>query len=185
MSHLVPAFSIAVLVLTSSSLLGESPSQREFDQLKREQTKAVAAAVAPLNARYQASLEQLLKRAMQANDLNTAVKIREELAALGVTSHGSGNTKLRMTAENLPQFLASGEWTWADSPDDAKDNTTHVTFTKDGQFVMGGKAVGPYKILTASTVQIAGGTLKFNDDYSRFEVSNWKGGQARYGQRLK
>ncbi len=177
---------LAALTLSPSLLRAETDQGREFNQLKRDEAKAVAAAVAPVQARYEAALEQLLKRATQANDLDTALKIREELAALGAASRGKDGEKPRLTAETLPHFLAAAEWTWADSAQDAKDNSTHVSFTKDGQFLMSGKPAGTYKVLSATSVQLGTSVLKLSDDYQRFEVSNWKGaGHSRFGERLK
>ena len=70
----------------------QSDTAREFKQQQEERDKALAAAAAPINQRYAAVLEQLLKRATQANDLDTAVKIRAELQKLGVTSPTTGAT---------------------------------------------------------------------------------------------
>jgi len=50
-------------------------------QLQDDYNKAVTAATEPLTRRYQASLEQLLKRATQAKDTENAAKIQEQLTA--------------------------------------------------------------------------------------------------------
>src|SRR5688572_1526977 len=88
------------LLLASAS--GQTDTAREYKQLREQRDKAIAAATEPINRRYSASLELLLRRAMQAHDLETAVKIKEELPTLGVTS----SVNLAVSPANLV-----GVWT--------------------------------------------------------------------------
>lgn len=71
----------AMLITVSSlpALRAESPYDREFTQLRDQRARAVAAAVEPINRKYQAALDQLLRRATQGNDLETALKIKKEM----------------------------------------------------------------------------------------------------------
>ena len=86
-------FLILVCSLATTLPAGaQTDAAREFKQQQEERDKALAAAAIPINQRYAAVLEQLLKRATQANDLDTAVKIRAELQKLGVTSPATGAT---------------------------------------------------------------------------------------------
>ena len=71
---LVAAISLA---LPSLSLAGDAA--REFDQLTLDRDKALATAAEPINHLYQTALEALMRRATQANDLDTAVRIKEAL----------------------------------------------------------------------------------------------------------
>lgn len=54
----------------------------QLQSLQVQHEKDLAAAAAPINARYAAALEGLLKRATQAADLDTANKIQEQLKLL-------------------------------------------------------------------------------------------------------
>jgi hypothetical protein len=176
-------FTLGFIVLATSPLLAETDIGREMNQLQDQHTKAVAAATEPLKRRYQSALEQLLKRATQANDLDTALRIREQLTALGVAAV-SPTTKTRYTKETLQQRLTTSEWSWstkAGPPD--RSNYTRVTFTRD-RFLMAGKPISSYKVIDSSTVQLDKKVLKFADDYKSFEVPNWSDGAARYGYRV-
>jgi hypothetical protein len=74
---------IAIALICSAALLrAQSTHDREFTQLTEQRDKALAAAAEPINRRYQAALEQLLRRATQANNLETAVKIKSALQTL-------------------------------------------------------------------------------------------------------
>ena len=176
-------FTLGFVVLAASPLLAETDIGREMNHLQDQHTKAVAAATEPLKRRYQGSLEQLLKRATQANDLDTALRIRQQLTALGA-AEVSPTAKPRYTKETLPQLLITSEWSWstkAGPPD--RSNNTRVTFTRD-QFLMAGKPISSFKVIDSSTVQLDKKVLKFADDYKSFEVSNWSDGAARYGYRV-
>jgi hypothetical protein len=176
-------FALGCVVLAASPLLAETDIGREMNQLQDQHTKAVAAAIEPLKRRYQTSLEQLLKRATQANDLDTALRIREQLTVLGAAAV-SPTAKPRYTRETLPQLLTTSEWSWsakAGPPD--RSNNTRVTFSRD-QFLMAGKPIGSYKVIDSSTVLLDKKVLKFADDYKSFEVSNWSDGASRYGYRV-
>jgi hypothetical protein len=170
-------------VLSASPLLAETDIGRELNQLQDQHTKAVAAAIEPLKRRYQTSLEQLLKRATQANDLDTALKIREQLATLGAAP-ASPIAKPHYTRETLPNLLTTSEWTWSAKPEFDRSTTTHVTFTRD-QFVMAGKPMSSYKVVDSSTVLLDKKVLKFASDYKSFEVANWSDGNPRYGHRVR
>ena len=67
--------------LLAPALRAETATERDFNLARAERDKAAAAAVEPINRRYKDSLEQLLRRATQGNDLNTALKIKTELGA--------------------------------------------------------------------------------------------------------
>ena len=71
------------LTLLLASVSAESPAEREFKQLKEQRDAAVASATKAVDVRYQASLEQLLARAMQAHDDAATEKVKAELTTLG------------------------------------------------------------------------------------------------------
>ena len=71
---------LILLTLSAARLLAESLMERELKLLQEQREKALASVSEPINRKYQASLEQLLRRAMQTNDLDGAVKIKQEMA---------------------------------------------------------------------------------------------------------
>jgi len=75
--HII-AIALAFTVLPPA-LLAETPYEHDLKLLKEQRDRAVATAVEPINRRYKESLEQLLKRATQGNDLDTALKVKTEL----------------------------------------------------------------------------------------------------------
>lgn len=88
----------------------ESDYERELKQLQDEREKALAIAAEPINRRHQSALEALLRRATQANDLSAAIKIRDELQKIGVsspTTEGAAGS-----VENLTQRLLNTKWDW-------------------------------------------------------------------------
>jgi len=176
---------IACFFLVAGPLVAEtSDIARELSQIEDQHTKTVAAAMEPIQRRYKEALEQLLKRATQTNDLDTALKIKERLAALdssGALSPATG--KPRYTAETLHQLLYTSEWGWSTRSDTAQASTTRVTFARDGQFLMSGKPMGPFKVMSATSVQVGKSVLKFSDDYKTFEVASWTDGTPRFGHR--
>ena len=86
-----PRFPITIAAFAAFSALlhAESPYLREFNLLQEQRDKAVTAAIEPVNRRYQASLEQLMRKATQANDLDTATRIKQSLASTTATSGAS------------------------------------------------------------------------------------------------
>jgi hypothetical protein len=98
--------SLLILASTTCALAADSPYEREFKQLTDQRDSAAAAAVAPINRRYQAALEQLLKRATQNGDLDAAVKIRAALSSIPAAASATEQVA------SLPSLLMSGTWEW-------------------------------------------------------------------------
>ncbi len=97
---------IVATALSPSSLIAASQFETELAQLRNQREKAIAAANEPINRRYRELLEQLLKRATQANDLDAAIKIRDALSRAPAT-----------TKADLVALLTSGRWDWFSSAD--------------------------------------------------------------------
>jgi hypothetical protein len=90
----------------------ETAMARELKILGEIRDKAMATAAEPINRQYEQSLEQLLRRATQANELETATKIKAIL-------------------ESLPQVVAKklvGTWTIRAST----GYSTDISFRADG-----------------------------------------------------
>jgi hypothetical protein len=94
---------------------------REVAQLTAQHDKAVIEATYPIAQRYKEALEQLLKKATQAGELDAAVKIRQLLASMeGKAVQGHWETakktsQLEFTAggnfqENWNGQVTAGRW---------------------------------------------------------------------------
>ena len=108
---------VSLTTILLSSAISQTDTAREMKVLQDQREKAIADATEPINRRYSASLEQLLRRAMQNNDLDTANKIRAELQKLGVTASARGvgsGTALGQTDEArrnaLRTHLRDSKW---------------------------------------------------------------------------
>ncbi|MDB6172977.1 MAG: hypothetical protein JWL59_2288 [Chthoniobacteraceae bacterium] len=99
---------ISLTLLLAASAYAESPYELELKQLDAQHSKAISAAVDPINQRYRAALEQLLRRATQGNDLDGALKIREVLGSLS-----SSGTQAVLDKQVRDPVL--GRWFFPDS----------------------------------------------------------------------
>lgn len=98
---------------------------REFTQLQEQHAKAAAAALEPVNRRYQSALETLLRRATQANDLQTANAVNDELKKLGVPTTGPAGQKPTASADSFEKRLIGTKWIWF--------GAETITFLADGK----------------------------------------------------
>ncbi len=71
-----------VLCLPFALLHAGTAVDQELTLLKQQREKAVATAIEPIERRYQESLEQMLRRALQAKDLEGSVKVQEAISTL-------------------------------------------------------------------------------------------------------
>lgn len=104
--------SIAVCVLLSSgsSAVAQSSSfERDLDTLIRQRDAAMEAALAPIHERFKNAAEQLLDRATQAKDLQTAQKIARAIEE-NETETSSGSEKVT----DLRRDLEGTTWKAAD-----------------------------------------------------------------------
>ncbi len=146
------AISILLAAAAIANLRAETPAERELKLLHEQRDKAVAAAVEPIHRKYQAALEQLLRRATQANDLETALKIKQEMGApVGggdPASPSSSNDKASGDPRKDPTgwTIVFGAYSWQFLPDNkvikskAKESTidTDYTVTADGRLEVHG-----------------------------------------------
>jgi uncharacterized protein with PIN domain len=93
---------VAITALLVSAVLpsrAETPAERELQQLIEQRDKAIA----PINARFNAAAEQLIRKATQAGDLATVEKVKVEMA----NSALPGSAK---SARELKVQLAGTTW---------------------------------------------------------------------------
>jgi hypothetical protein len=100
----ITAAMIAFAMTASQLCADDPPFVKELEQLQKQRDKDITAAIEPINRRYQASLDQLGRKATQANALDAALKIRqasEQISnrfpqAAGTEIVGNHNTRQRM-----------------------------------------------------------------------------------------
>jgi hypothetical protein len=100
------SFVILVCTFVSSSY-GISDIERELKRLIDERDQAIAAASAPITARFKTAAEQLLQRAMQTGDLDSANKIR---TALGDQASTQNALAAAGPLKDLRNHIAGTKW---------------------------------------------------------------------------
>lgn len=130
MKHTITIITYIALLSTALPVHAQSDYDREIQQLKEKRDRAIALAAGPINRDYANSLQQLLKRAMQASKLDVAVEIRKELESLSV-----GTSVLKPTA-------LLGRW-----KTDNKDNAYPISIDPDGTTTfVGGTLSGTWAV---------------------------------------
>ncbi|RYD34752.1 MAG: hypothetical protein EOP87_08620 [Verrucomicrobiaceae bacterium] len=100
-----------ILFLTSigaGAVLAQSQFQSELEQLTAQRDKALATAADPIDRKYREALEALLKKAMQASELDGALKIREALEAAGPSAAGNGDP----FGDDIAPMIEGTKWLW-------------------------------------------------------------------------
>lgn len=142
------------------SLYSESQSERELAQLREQRDKAIAAAVDPINRRYHASLDQLLRKATQSNDLEAAVKIQNELKGIQPTS----------LLLDLRASIEGTQWTW-----ERPGVRESMTLRKDG-VVQHDFFTGKWEIIGPRSVRIYASksdtVLEFNEEVTSYKATS-------------
>lgn len=157
MKHIIIT-TITALAVSCSSLLGATQIESELTQLQAQHAKALAAAAEPINRRQIAALEMLQRKAMQANDLETATKIKAEVAKLAAGTPGA-NPTLTQGAESLANRLVGTKWVWF-----SKET---LTFQADGKAIWSsGRDPWPWKITNVGNRVIAGENMAKNKKFS-------------------
>ena len=143
-----PILAIVILTVTAPFLFADSQFGTELKQLQDQREKALAAATEPVNRRHQAALESLLRRATQANDLDAALKIKEELQKLGSAAPPPGSVS-GVTVESLTNRLIGTKWTYFDKET--------LTLLADGKAQWSsGRDPWPWKVAKAGSRVIEG-----------------------------
>ena len=160
---------VAVLALGSAcSAFAQSQYERELNQLNQERDKALLTATEPVYRRYRVSLEQLLRKATQANDLDAAVKIKAQFSAIPATAQ-LGKPKPK-TADELKDFLHGTTWNIANGSPDAKPSYTY-TFSKSGTVKHSNGQTGPLSFTGPRSLKIWNyDPAEFNEDFTGFRA---------------
>ena len=154
----------AALIFCASTLRAESAFEREFTQAREQRDKAIASAVDPINRRYQTTLEQLLRKATQANDLDAALKIQNELKSIRSVS----------PSIDLRAAIEEKEWTW-----ERPAVFEWIKFKRDGTLQHQAGWNGTWKIAGPRSVNITtpnntSGVLEFNENATAYKATSGK-----------
>ena len=159
----------SISILFALHAAAESPYERDLAQLRAQRDKSLAAATEPINRRFKESLDDLLRRATQANDLEAAVKIKDEIKLLGIDPASA-------TTSGIPNFtdkLMKQPWTWTSGP----GGRDKLEFTRDGSVIHNGWANAKWTAKKPNIVIITMGattaTLRFNEAMDAFEGTDF------------
>ncbi len=158
----------------NASLFAQSPIERELAQAKEQRDKALTTAAEPIQRKYQATLEQLLRRAMQANDLEAAIKIKGEIKKLPRTNAEERN--------DLANALRGSKWTWE------PPNGT-VAFDNAGKMTASAGWSCSWEVTAPRTVTLRSpesgtATLQFDEEFTKFSGHDFSGTIPVKGARL-
>jgi hypothetical protein len=79
-------YTIASLLIIASIALGESPNERELNEIQSQRQKAITAASEAIEEKYTISLKRLLRAAMDGQDVDATSKIIQALEDAGDSS---------------------------------------------------------------------------------------------------
>jgi hypothetical protein len=157
--------SVGLVMLLKLNANAQSSYEREFQQLTEQRDKAAAAALAPIDRRYNELLGQLLKKATQANDLATAVKIQAKL-----DEANSGSTP----EAQLRAAISRAKWKWTGA------GTNTFMFTPEGEVALSNSKAtytvqGGREIILTSETSKRTATITFNSSFTKFTGIDFDG----------
>jgi hypothetical protein len=94
---------LLVVCVSTAASFGDAALERELKLLVEQREKALAAAAAPIDARFKVAADQLLRRATQAGDLDAANKIKAAID--GVLPRGAKDS-----VKDLRKQLVGTNW---------------------------------------------------------------------------
>lgn len=116
------------LMFCQSRAIAQSTFDKELATLSAQRGEAVFKALKPINDQYRSALEAMLKRATQAGELDSAMKIREELKNAPTNEVMTSNFSKSAEATKLESRLVGSSWLWGNPPQ------SKFTFLANGKF---------------------------------------------------
>lgn len=170
---------ILLLAFMPFSLFAQSAVEREWELLKDQRSKALTTAVDPINQRYYEGLTKLIDRATQAKDLETAVKLKEELSRLAYEKAASaGNSKLEsisIKSDDPVSKLPGTSWYWG------SNKSMKFTFMRNGRF--SGHLKGAiWRPISSDLIfytwggSAYSGVMRVPKGFERLDAAEWQGG---------
>ncbi len=127
----------------ASGARADSTYERELKRLTDQRDKEVATAVAPIQKRFQAAAEQLLRRATQAGDLDAANRIKAQLVAPAPSAEPS-----------LKQLIENSRWDWFNSADPVGAPAASIKFNSDGTGAFNWGDRARYEIIPPNALKV-------------------------------
>ncbi len=159
MNHRTSIFLGASLLLFLAPARAQTDTATEFTRLQKDQQQAIKAALEPLNRRYIEALQQLLRRSTASGDLDTAVKVREELKHLGVTMTASGASSgadsaatEAAAAKTFEMRITGSTWTFP-----WEGGVQTIRLAEGGKLVLGWSKTAPrtWRVLRDGVIELA------------------------------
>lgn len=143
---------ITIAALAGSAFAQTGSYKTEYERLQKAYETATQQALAPIQKRYVTSLEQLVRKASQAGDLETAVKAKEVLGRLTASADaktGNATTGASKRAA-LSATLTSAKWGVFDTPTQKRIDTQ--VFNSDG--TCAGRLNGRWEAISENEVKV-------------------------------
>ena len=118
----------AVVSLAIPSLHAATDGEREFDRLTKERDQAIALLAEPVNKQYEAALTALMRKAAAADDLETALRIKQMLTQFD---------------EQRDRAVIVGTWDFLNKAD---GHTGTLEFKADKTFYSGDQRLGVWEV---------------------------------------
>lgn len=144
---------LALAAFTAAAFGQSSALKSEYERLQNDYAAATKQALDPIKKRHAEALQQLVRKATQAGDLETAVKAKEALdqlvpAQTGGTRNATTGASKRAT---LAEALTSSKWAVFDTPTQKRIDTQ--IFNPDGTCT--GRLNGKWEAISSDSIQVS------------------------------
>jgi hypothetical protein len=133
------------LLLLCVTAWADSPVQQNLEKMRVECDKVVAAAAKPVYLRYQSVLDQMLRKAQQANDAEAVMLIGAEAERAAL---------LTQTKESMQSLMSGSHWEWFDTSKPGTKTETWMEFYKDGSAMTSWGNAVRWEVSAPSTLRI-------------------------------
>jgi len=142
---------VALAALTTAAFAQSGSYKSEYDRLQKEYEAAIKQALEPIQKRQAAALEQLVRKASQAGDLETAVTAKQTLNQITLKQVASKNATTGASKRSaLSANLVSAKWALFDTP--TQKRLAAQLFNADG--TCSGRLNGKWEVLSGNTMKI-------------------------------
>jgi hypothetical protein len=163
---------LAAFTFQASAQTGTYKS--EYERLQKDYEAATKQALDPVKKRHADALQQLVRKATQAGDLETAVKAKEALEQLVTVRTASARNATTGASKRatLMAILSSSKWGVFDTPTQKRIDTQ--VFNQDG--TCAGRFNGKWEVISGDAVQINANAQTY------VGVVNEEGTQIEFGR---
>jgi hypothetical protein len=142
----------SLAVFTSAAFAQTGTYNAEYERLQKDYVAATKQALDPVKKRHIDALQQLIRKATQAGDLETAVKVKEALEHLAPAQTGSTRNATTGASKRalLMANMTSSKWAVFDTPTQKRIDTQ--IFNPDGTCT--GRFNGKWEVISIDSVQI-------------------------------